>query len=98
MKNQVITKDRHRKSRKELNAEASDERLQELENRKTKDFSAFEKIRIILFWWKYVFWGSNFKKEGYKLREKRKWQLVAIGASMYFTIFLLAYEAGKAIK
>ncbi|NTW25735.1 MAG: hypothetical protein HGA37_13645 [Lentimicrobium sp.] len=84
-----ITKDLRKKRMFELESLYEAELKQELEIRRTEDFTIIEKFFLVLWWPREIFSGWSLRKEGYILKAKRRLQLIGLG--IVLTVMLFAW-------
>jgi hypothetical protein len=84
-----ITKDLRKKRMSELESLYETELKQELEIRRTEDFTIIEKFFLVLWWPREIFSGWSLRKEGYILKAKRRLQLIGLG--IVLTVMLFAW-------
>lgn len=66
------------------------------DNRKTEDYNLFEKFYLCLWWPKTLLFDWDLKSQGYHLKAKRRYQLIAMGMVMW--IIFIAYIGEDADK
>ncbi len=56
---------------------------QELTQRAAEDYTVFEKIWIMLFWFREIFHGWYLRRDGYTLKASNRIKLILIGIALY---------------
>ena len=84
-----ITLGLRKKRISELKSLYKAELKQELEIRRTEDFTIIEKFFLVLWWPRAIFSGWSLRKDGYLLKAKRRLQLIGLG--IVLTVMLFAW-------
>lgn len=92
LKKRNISEKKQERIYEEYLKEFGSEWKNELEKRKTEDFSLFDKLWLIVFWFRPQNYGWNYKKNGYLLMSRRNKQLIFIGILIYGIIGIYSFS------
>jgi len=90
LKKRGLTQSEIDKKYEELEDNYQQEIKKELDKNAIEDFTVFEKIFILLFWYKALFSNWNLRKDGFILKSKRRIHLIGIGILIYLIFILYA--------
>ncbi len=75
----------------ELEEEDEKEFKETMNKKATEDYTNFEKIMMIIFWFSELRYGWGLKSEGYTTKAKKRIRLIGIGIALYLLILFISY-------
>jgi len=75
----------------ELGKKYKEQKEIELKDTLQEDYSLFEKILILLFWPRELFYGWYLRRDGNSLKAKHRMQLIGLGIILYFILIITSF-------